>query len=109
MGYTTIPLEFDNPSRPSMVLMYWTDNKNKWQCDYLPLVDLKPAPPSKKGVEVVVLRGDLKGHTFNVEKVTRSNNTVTLSTSSSAMVLPAADVCMVDSHLDKGCTCSKSK
>jgi hypothetical protein len=104
MGYTKIPLEFDNPRRPSKVAMYWTDNKSKWQHDYLPFDGLKPGRPSKKGVEVVVLHGDYKGHAFNVNKVTRSNDTVTLS---NAIVLLAAHVCMVESHLEKGCSCSK--
>jgi hypothetical protein len=94
MGYTKIPLEFDNPRRPSKVAMYWTDNKSKWQHDYLTFDDLKPGRPSKKGVEVVVLHGDYKGHTFNVNKVTRSDDTVTLSTTSNAIVLPATHVCM---------------
>jgi hypothetical protein len=107
MGYTKIPLEFDNPRRPSKVAMYWTDNKSKWQHDYLTFDDLKPGRPSKKGVEVVVLHGDYKGHTFNVNKVTRSDDTVTLSTTSNAIVLPATHVCMVESHLERGCSCSK--
>jgi hypothetical protein len=108
MGYTTIPLEFNDPQHPSKVLLYWTDNKGKWQHNYLPLAGLKPGRPPKKDVEVVVLSGDFKGDTFKVQKVTRSNDTVTLSTSSGAVVLPAVDVCMVDSHLENGCTCSKS-
>jgi hypothetical protein len=107
MGYTKIPLEFDNPQHPSRVAMYWTDNKSKLQHDYLAFDDLTPGRPTKKGVEVVVLHGDLKGHVFKVDKVTKSNNTVTLSNRPNAIVLPAAHVCMVESHVERGCTCSK--
>jgi hypothetical protein len=107
MGYTVLPLQFDNPRHPSKVAMYWTDNKSKWHHGFLALDDLKPGRPSKKGVEVLVLHGDFRGQVFKVDKVTKSNATVTLSTSSNAIVLPATDVCLVESHLERGCTCSK--
>jgi len=61
IGYTKIPLQFDNPLRPSQVSMYWTDNKSKWQRGSLSLRDLAPARPTKKNVFVVVLDGELKG------------------------------------------------
>jgi hypothetical protein len=107
MGYTNIPLQFDNPQLPSKVAVYWTDNKSRWQHDYLTLEDLKPARPHKRAVEVVVLRGDLKGQVFKVDKVTRADETVTLATMSRPAVLPVADVCIVEPHLEGGCTCSK--
>ena len=87
--------------------MYWTDNKGKWQHDFLALDDLKPGHPSKKGVEVLVLYGDFRGQVFKVDKVTKSNATVTLSTTSNAIVLPASHVCLIEPHLERGCTCSK--
>ena len=77
MGYTALPLQFDNPQHPSKVAMYWTDNKSKWRHDFLTLDDLKHGHPSKKGVEVLVLYGDLRGQVFKVDKVTKSNATVT--------------------------------
>jgi hypothetical protein len=107
MGYTALPLQFDNPRHPSKVAMYWTDNKSKWRRGFLALDDLKPGRPSKKGVEVLVLRGDFRGQVFKVDKVTKSNATVTLSTSSNPIVLPATDVCLVEPHLERGCTCTK--
>ena len=107
MGYTTIPLQFDNSQHPSKVAMYWTDNKSKWQHDFITLDDLKPGTPSKKGVEVLVLHGDFRGQVFMVAKVTKSNATVTLWQPSNTFVLPASQVCLVETHLETSCTCSK--
>ena len=69
-----------------------------WQHDFLTLDDLKSGHPLKKGVEVLVLHGDFRRQVFKVDKVTKSN----------AIVIPATHVCLIESHLERRCTCSKS-
>ena len=85
--------------------MYWTDNKGRWQQGQLPFQDLKPTHPTKSKVLVVVLSGDLKGQVFKVDKVTKADGTVLLATNSRPIKELAANVCLVEDHLDASCTC----
>ena len=107
VGYTTIPLQFDNDRRPSKVSMYWTDNKGRWQQGQLSFQDLKPARPTKSKVLVVVLSGDSKGQVFKVDKVTKADGMVLLATKSKPMKALAANVCVVEDYLDIDCTCRR--
>jgi hypothetical protein len=87
--------------------MYWTDNKGRWQQGQLSFQDLKPARPTKSKVLVVVLSGDSKGQVFKVDKVTKADGTVLLATKSKPMKALAANVCVVEDHLDIDCTCRR--
>ena len=73
MGYTKIPLQFDNPYRPSKVALYWTDNKAKWQQGDVPLEDITPSRLTKSKVFVMVFNGDWKGQICKVDKVTKAD------------------------------------
>jgi len=86
--------------------MYWTDNKGKWQQGGVPLEDLKPARPTKRNVSIVVLGGDLKGHVFKVVKVNKAEEVVLLEAGSESRRESVANVCVVEDHLNIGCTCS---
>jgi hypothetical protein len=87
--------------------MYWTDNKGKWQQGDLSLEDLKPARPLKSKVFVVALSGDRKGQVFQVTKVTKADETVFLATGAKAEKELAANVCVIEDHLETGCSCSR--
>jgi hypothetical protein len=106
IGFTTVPLHFDDPLRPSKVSMYWTDNKGRWQQGDLSLEDLKPARPSKSKVFVVVINGDRKGQFFQVTKVTKADETVFLATVGKPQRELAANVCLVEDHVASNCSCS---
>jgi hypothetical protein len=106
IGYTKFPLQFDKLYRPSQVAMYWTDNKGKWQQGDLPIQDLTPARPTKSKISVVVIGGDRKGQVFQVAKVTKADKTVLLVTASTPQKELAENVCIVEDHLETGCTCS---
>lgn len=107
MGYTKIPLQFDHPFRPSKVALYWTDNKAKWQQGDVPLEDIMPSRPTKSKVFVVVLSGDWKGRICKVDKVTKADGTVLLATASKPRKEPVANVCIVEDHVETGCSCSR--
>jgi hypothetical protein len=87
--------------------MYWTDNKGKWQQGDLPFQGLTAARPTKSKVSVVVLGGDRKGQVFHVTKVTKADGTVLLATTAKPQKELAANVCLVEDHLETGCTCSR--
>lgn len=53
----------------------------------------------------MVLSGDLKGQVFKVDKVTKADGTVLLATKSRPIKELAANVCLVEDHLDASCTC----
>ena len=108
IGYTKVPLEFDNSYRSSEVSMYWTDNKGKWQHGFLKFKELTPARPTKRNVFVVLLEGDLKGQIVNVDKVMKAEKSVLLMTASSNHRKELIEnVCVVEDHLQTGCTCSR--
>ena len=107
IGYTTIPLQFDNDRHPSKVSMYWTDNKGRWQEGQLSFQDLKPARPTKSKILVAVLSGILKGQVFKVEKVIKADGMVLLATKSGRTKELVANVCLVEDHLDTSCTCHR--
>ena len=107
IGYTTIPLQFDNDRHPSEVSMYWTDNKGRWQQGNVSFRDLKPARPTKSKILVAVMSGDLKGQVFKVDKITKSDGTVLLANPPRPLKVSATDVCWVEDHLKMGCTCSR--
>jgi hypothetical protein len=107
MGYTKIPLQFDNPFRPSKVALYWTDNKGKWQQGDIPLQDLTPGRPAKSKVFVVVLDGDWKGQICKVDKVMKADGMVLLSATSKLRKELVANICIVEDHVEIGCTCSR--
>jgi hypothetical protein len=86
--------------------MCWTDNKGRWQQDDLPFQGLTAARPTKSKVSVVVLSGDRKGLVFQVSKVTKADGTVLLATTPKPQKELVANVCLVEDHLEIGCTCS---
>jgi hypothetical protein len=107
IGYTKIPLEFNNPLHPSQVSMYWTDNKGKWQQGLLNFKGLTPARPTKRNVAVVLLNGTLKGQVLKVDKVMKAEKSVLLITSSNHRKELIENVCVIEDHLQIGCTCSR--
>jgi hypothetical protein len=87
--------------------MYWTDNKGRWHHGLLNFKDLTPARPTKKNVSMVVLNGDLKGEVLKVDKVMKAEKSVLLITPSNCRRESVENVCVIEDHLQIGCTCSR--
>ena len=107
MGYTKISLQFDNPFHPPKVALYWTDNKAKWQQGDVPFEDITPSRPTKSKVFVMVLNGDWKGQICMVNKVTKADGTILLATTSKPWKELVVNVCIVEDHVETGCSCSR--
>ena len=107
-GFTTIPITFDNYTRPLHVMMYFTNNKGKWVKQYRPLSTLAPAPPPSANKQVIVLDGTHKGRIANVAKLKKSTKVVELKSDDGEVWQESLDtVCCLEAHKDNGCDCAR--
>lgn len=73
----------EDPKDGPAVLVNWTDNARSQPIKrHVPVRFLRPAPPTKKGVEVVILKhGDEYGHTVKVAQYSRKTKKAVLDNS----------------------------
>ena len=73
-GYTTIPIQFDNPLNPSSVLLYFTNSRGQWKKEYVSLAKSSPSPPNAKDQLAMILNG-----VYKAVKVSRKTKTASFN------------------------------
>ena len=106
-GHTTIPILFDNTTRPSKILLYFTDNKGRWVKDYCLLSELKPAPPTTAKKEVIILDGAHKGHIATVYKFKKPEQVAIFKVDGTEWHEPLNNLCLLAAHLPIRCNCER--
>ena len=106
-GHTTIPILFDNTTRPSKILLYFTDNKGRWVKEYRPLSELKPAPPTTAKKEVIILDGTHKGRIATVFKLKKLERVAVFKVDGAEWHEPLNNLCLLAAHLSRGCDCER--
>lgn len=107
-GYTTTPIQFDNPLRPSTVLLYFTDAHGRWKKGHRPLRDLSPSPPNKKNQSAMILTGSHEGSIYQTVRVARKQQTALFESDGLKWDEKLEDLCVVDDHNSRGCDCEKA-
>ena len=107
-GFTTIPIQFDNPLHPSSVLLYFTNAHGQWKKDYIPLATVSPSPPNSKGQLVMILKGTHEGRIYKTVAVSRKHKTASFNSDGKRWEEKAGDLCVVDDHKSSGCNCEKA-
>lgn len=106
-GYTTIPVQFDDPLRPSTVLLYFTDSRGRWKQESRPLRHVSPSPPKKKGESLMILRGIHEGHVYQTVQVSRNLKIAHFNLEGQNWQEAFEDLCVVEDHMISGCACQK--
>ena len=107
LGYTTIPMVFDDTIQPSKVLIYYADNKGRWVKQYHLLSELKPTSPPTAKKEVIVLDGTHKGHIATIHKLKKSEHMAVFKADGVECQEPLSNVCLLAPHFSIGCDCER--
>ena len=104
-GFTTIPIKFDNALHLSSVLIYGTNSKGQYRMEHLPLGNLRPSPPDRKGQLAMILHGAHEGRIHQAITVSRKHKIATFVLDGKKWEEKLEDLCMVDDHKTSGCRC----
>ena len=107
-GYTTVPIQFDNPLNPSTVLLYLTNSKGQWKQEYISLDKLDPSPLNGKGQLVMVLNGVHEGHIYKAITVSRKHQTAIFESDGERWEENYVNLCMVEEHQVSACKCENA-
>ena len=107
-GYTTIPIQFNNPLNPLTVLLYFTNSKGQWKQEYISLDKLDPSPPNGKGQLVMMLDGVHEGHIHKAITVSRKHWTATFESDGERWEENYVNLCMVEDHQSSACKCENA-
>ena len=107
-GFTTVPIQFDNPLSPSSVLLYFTNSRGQWKKEYVSLAKSSPSPPNAKDQLAMILNGVHGGRVCKTVKVSRKAKTASFHLDGSNWEEKWGDLCMVEDHRSSGCNCEKA-
>lgn len=104
LATTKFPLDFVGTHPPSKVTAFWTDMKSIRRDGEIDLACVTPAPPMKKGTEVMVISGDRRGQILQVTKINKAAQSFESFDSQKVKVQEHFDnVCVVEKHNSPKC------